>query len=321
VRFAAECLAFANVPDDDADAWVPRDAGADWDFADVRDRYLGLVHGVDPDALRTRDPERYRALSRAVSGEVMAEVMGEWRRAASPCGGALVLWLRDLQPGAGWGVLDHRGDPKAAYHHLRRALAPVAVWTTGEQLNGIAVHVANDRPEPLRARLRVALYADGERPVEEAVEELELPGRGSAQRDVEGMLGHFADVSWAYRFGPPAQDLVVATLEAPDGALLSQALRFPAGRPRDAEPAERLGLSATLRQGDDGHAELEIRARRVVDGLRVHAAGYAPDDDAFGVEPGGCRTVRLRGTDPTRPSVPPAVVLTALNLDGRVEVR
>jgi beta-mannosidase len=97
-------------------------------------------------ALRSIDPERYLELSRSVSGEVMAELFGEWRRTDSPCGGALVLWLKDLVAGAGWGVLDHRGEPNAANHHLRRALAPVAVWSTDEGLGGIVAHVANDGP-------------------------------------------------------------------------------------------------------------------------------------------------------------------------------
>src|SRR5207248_8354521 len=105
-------------------AGVPRDAGAGWDFEDVRDHYLRLLFDLDPPALRSVDHERYLELSRAVSGEVMAEVFGEWRRGRSPCGGALVLWLSDLAPGAGWGLLDHGGDPKVAYHYLRRALAP-----------------------------------------------------------------------------------------------------------------------------------------------------------------------------------------------------
>ena len=172
VRFAGECLAFSNLPDDATvdqvdpmgSAGVPRDNGAAWDFADVRDHYLAELHGVDPAALRQDDPERYLALSRAVTGEVMAEVFGEWRREASTCGGGLVLWWRDVVPGAGWGLLDRDGRPKTAFHHLRRTLAPIAVWMTDEGLGGIAVHVANDRPEPLSARLRIALYRDGRAP-------------------------------------------------------------------------------------------------------------------------------------------------------------
>jgi beta-mannosidase len=66
-------------------------------------------------------------MSRAVSGEVMEEVFGEWRRTRSSCGGALVWLFQDLWPGAGWGVVDSLGTPKAAWHALRRAFRPVQV--------------------------------------------------------------------------------------------------------------------------------------------------------------------------------------------------
>ena len=87
VRFASECLAIANVPDDERDrrrstagpdrrlvhhpAWkagVPRDVGAGWDFDDVRDHYLRELYGVDPVELRrpTRSAtSRSRGSSRA----------------------------------------------------------------------------------------------------------------------------------------------------------------------------------------------------------------------------------------------------------------
>jgi len=342
VRFAAECLAFANVPDDEAidalapqapasivvhhPSWkaaVPRDVGSGWDFDDVRDHYLARLYGLDPVQLRSIDHDRYLELSRAVTGEVMAEVFGEWRRAGSPCGGGLVLWLRDIAPGAGWGVLDHRGAPKVAYHHLRRALAPVALWTTDEGLGGIAVHVANDRPEPLSARLRVALYRDLEQPVGEAREPLELAAHGARERNVETLLGHFVDASWAYRFGPPAQDLIVASLERDGGGggepqLLAQSMRFPSGRPVAAEPAARIGLQAAAHPLDDGTVRLTLRTRRLAHGVRVHAPGFAPADDAFAIEPGATRSVLLR------PHVPDATfaggALTALNLRGRVRM-
>jgi beta-mannosidase len=340
VRFAAECLAFANVPDQAGveailpeapasvvvhhprwKAGVPRDIGTGWDFDDVRDHYLALLFDVDPGELRRYDHERYLELSRAVSGEAMAAVFGEWRRAGSPCGGGLVLWMRDLAPGAGWGVVDHAGAPKCAYHHLRRALAPTAVWMTGEGLGGIGVHVANDGPEPLAASLRVGLYRDFEQKVGEADKELEVDAHGGLSLDLEALLGRFADASWAYRFGPPAQDLIVASLER-EGAggdeLLSQAVHLPAGRPRAVESADRLGLELRAQAGAGGAVVLSLRSRRFVYGLRVNAGGMVAEDDAFSLEPGQPRTVNLKAIEPEVIGGPLAV--TALNLQGRTTV-
>src|SRR5262249_47954514 len=65
VKFAAECLAFAQLPEPETVAaigatatpimhhprWkrrVPRDTGAGWDFEDVRDFYLRWLFEVDP---------------------------------------------------------------------------------------------------------------------------------------------------------------------------------------------------------------------------------------------------------------------------------
>lgn len=127
VRFAAECLAFSNVPDDEAieamlpdspsivavhdplwKAGVPRDVGAGWDFEDVRDHYLKEIFGLDPTSLRSVDLERYLELSRMVSGEVMAAVFGEWRRGASPCGRARAVVARPR----GGGRLGPGGPPR-----------------------------------------------------------------------------------------------------------------------------------------------------------------------------------------------------------------
>ena len=111
-------------------AGVPRDAGAGWDFEDVRDHYLARAVRRRPGGAAQRRPG---ALPRAVArGQRRGDGRGRSASGAAParraaaascCGCAISL------PGAGWGVLDHRGEPKVAYHHLRRALAPVAVWT------------------------------------------------------------------------------------------------------------------------------------------------------------------------------------------------
>ncbi len=300
VRFAAECLAFANLPDlpHAAATFVPRDVGAAWDFADVRDHYLEALYAVDVKTLRRDCTDRYLELSRATSGEVMAQVFGEWRREASPCGGALVLSLGDLEPGAGWGVLDDAGNPKVAYHHLRRALAPLAIWLTDEGLAGLDVHIANDTPTSISARIRVAFYRDRAILVDEARCDTAVPAHTTRRWSVEALLGRFVDASYAYRFGPPNFDLVVATLERAGGgstAYLSQAVFFPEGRPAGVEAAERVGLTATGRWCHDD-LYVAVKSDRYAHGVRIRTPGFEGDDDAFPIEPGGTRTIHLRGT-------------------------
>ncbi|WP_205474942.1 hypothetical protein [Nocardioides sp. SYSU D00038] len=213
VRFAAECLAFASLPDPlppgGEDVGVPRDSGADWDFADVREHYARRRYG--PDATLE---QRQR-----VTGEVMADVLGEWRRPASPCAGGIVLWLRDLEPGAGWGLLDHTGRPKPAALALAPVLQPTAVWLVDEGLNGVDVHVANDRPEAVVATLAVELLrADGSA-ADSASEAVVVPPHGHLRRTVDTMLGRWADSAYAYRFGSPQHAAVRATLTGADGTV------------------------------------------------------------------------------------------------------
>jgi beta-mannosidase len=367
VRFAAECLAFSHVPPEETieemlpsaparlaghdplwKAGVPRENEADWDFEDIRDHYLRLLYGIDAADLRHVDRARYLELSRMLTGEILAEVFGEWRRPGSPCGGGLVLWLHDLLPGAGWGLLDHRGRPKLAYHHLARALAPVAVWTTDENLGGVVAHVANDGPAPLRATLRVALYRDGEQRVEQARVPVELAPHSQGEWNVEAVIGRFVDAAWAYKFGPPAADAIVVTLardegkgdgEGADGdakesqaakpstgadggddaergaSIISQAFRFPAGRPLEREPLDRLGLAAEAATLADGNVRLAISSRRLAYGVEIHAPGFTPSDDGFSIEPDGERIVVLRPCTPETAFA--GCKLTAVNLQGR----
>jgi beta-mannosidase len=235
VRFASECLAISNVGDDvphpNDPTWkngVPGDVGADWDFDDVRDHYLRELYSVDPDDLRASDPERWLELSRRVSGDVMAEVFGEWRRAESECGGAFVLWLRDLAPGAGWGLIDRAGAPKPVLRTLRDVLAPVAIWMTDEGMGGYAVHVANDGPEQIEAAVAITLSRAGQR-VDGGDTEITIPPRSSWSGDAETIIGRWADIGYTYRFGPPAHDLVTAELRSKAGDVLGRALRFPLG--------------------------------------------------------------------------------------------
>jgi beta-mannosidase len=339
LRFAGESLAFANIPDDDAlaalvpeppfepfmhhprwKAGVARDAGSGWDFDDLRDHYLRVVYGVDPLELRRDDTTRYLELSRVVTAELMAHAYGEWRRSESPCAGALILWWRDLVPGAGYGVVDNRGRPKTPWYALARSLAPAAVWLVDERTGGVVAHVANDGPEPLRARLRIRLFSDLETEVGGGEVPLDVPARGAVQHNVETVVGHFVDAAWAFRFGPPAQDAIVASLGR-DGAagpeLLSQAFHFPAGWPLNQEPARRLGLTAAVDRSGDS-PRVVVASKRLAYAVRIHVPGFTPADDAFSVEPGGTRTIALRAHG--EESRFEGGWLTGLNLAGQVPI-
>jgi beta-mannosidase len=247
VRFAAECLAFSNIPDSamvgrllgEARSpgqhlnWkprVPRDAGADWDFEDVRDHYVERLFGVETAGLRADDPERYLALGRVATGEVMLRTFAEWRRPGSSCRGGLVWFARDLWPCAGWGVIDSDGRPKTAYWYLKRVLAPVALLAADEGLNGLWFHAVNDTPHPIDAELRVARYGGGCMRGVSVSTALTIPARGARSVHADPLFEGFVDLTYAYRFGPPEHDVVAATLMA-----------FPAACRRRKRP-----LSASL---------------------------------------------------------------------------
>ena len=134
--------------------------------------------------------------------------------------------------------------------------------------------------------------------------------------------GRFVDAAWAYRFGPPAQDVIVATIERDgrDGPeLLSQAFHFPAGRPLGQESEGRLGIVATAQEPDGGAVHLGVTSRRLAYGVRIHAPGFAPSDNAFSVEPGAGRQIRLEPDGSGRAFGGGSV--TALNLLGRAPIR
>jgi len=335
VRFTTECLGFSNVPEDSTiarmpgghglrvhhPAWktrAPRDLGAGWDFEDVRDHYLSALFGVDPLRCRYADHERYLALSRAVSGEAMARAFAEWRRPGSRCGGALVWFLRDLWAGAGWGLVDDAGMPKAAYHHLKRALQPRAVLLTDEGGNGLTAHVVNERPQPLDGELRVALYGPADAPLGQAVQAVQLVARSAASWPLAAAFDGFIDLSWAYRFGPAPARMVHVRLCDAAGQDVGEAFHFPEGLAVFA-PTD-LGLSASLRAVGDDAVEIEVTSVRFALGLHVELEGHALDDNHFHLAPGGRRTLTARRVGPAA-SRPLRGRVSALNADRSVSLR
>ncbi len=335
VRFAAECLAFSIPPekvtvDEVFDGptraghdprWkqtVPRDALASWDFEDVRDFYVRQIFDVDPMVVRYADPARALDLGRAAVAHVFETVFGHWRRADVDCAGALVLAGSDLWPGAGWGLVDAFGRPKAPWYVLRRLLAPVAVYVTDEGLDGLLVHVINDTASPITGgRLDIELFdLAGRRVAGESVG-VDVDARSAINLSLATVFDGFRDVNHAFRFGPANYDALAARL-VQSGVLVSDVVYLPRGQVRAQAPD--IGLTAHARLDGDEWI-IDIASERVAQWIAIDVAGYLAVDSWFHLPPGGSRSVRLRLDThaPPREAIPRGYI-RALNSLGEAAI-
>ena len=202
---------------------------------------------------------------------------------------------------------------------MKRALAPCTVWTTDEGLNGVDIHVANDRPLPLECVLRVSLYKEGERRVEQRERALSVPKQGAVTIGLEQTLGRFVDAAYAYRFGPPGHDLIVVSLyETSSDLPFAQSFRFPAGYPTQRTEIADLGMAVAAPMLSPGAIEVLLSSQRLAWGVRVAAPGFVAYDAYFSIEPGGRRRVVMT---PLHPSDRPAdLTITAMNAKGCLSV-
>ena len=205
------------------------------------------------------------------------------------------MWFaRDLWPGAGWGIVDSSGRPKAAYWYLKRALAPVALLAADEGLNGLWFHLLNDTPEPIEADLCIAVYRDGSRSGATVCTPVVVPGRGHRSIHADALLGGFRDLTCAYRFGPPGHDVVAATLRAA-GSTCVRAAACYVPRTLPTERAGDLGLTARAEPTRDGYVLL-VETLKFAHAVAIDVEGWIPGDNYFHVEPGEPRTISLQST-------------------------
>jgi beta-mannosidase len=250
------------------------------------------------------------------TGEVMARVFGEWRSAQSPCRGGLVWFLRDLWAGAGWGVLDSRGLPKACFYYLSRAWQPQTVVLTEEGMNGLDVHVVNERDTVLEGTLELTLVRDGRAMTAQVTSPVLVQPRTTWRASADALLGRFTDISYTYRFGPPTHDVVAATLYDVQGAVRSEAIWV-----RDAATSARRMAGAVLADisaGADGSVDVTVTPEGFLFAAHVHIPGLLADAAYFSLLPGRSRVVHLHPLG----SVPRAAhgELRALNLDQPIRI-
>jgi beta-mannosidase len=193
---------------------------------------------------------------------------------------------------------------------------PAAVFLTDEGLEGLDVHVANDTDRALTAMLDVALLRGGQTIVARGSTMCAVDARGTARYQVDALLDGFHDVSYAYQFGPPAHDVVVATLSRGPAEVVSEAFWI---RDHAAVAAREAGaVIAEARPLGQGHYALTISSERFLYAAHVDVDGYLPDDNYFSLMPGATKVVRL--TPLGKPADGCAGWIEALNLDGPVRI-
>jgi beta-mannosidase len=318
IRFAAECLAFSNLSQDErfeaGKAGIPRDSGADWDFEDVRDHYIGELYSLDAADLREKDLSRYLAFSRAVTGEVMEATYAEWRRPGSTCNGALVFTLQDVMAGPGWGVIGVDGRPKPAWFALKRALRPIQALFADEGNNGLDLHLINETGDDCAVTIEVVCLRDGKIPVVSGHRDLTIAARGHHSIAVTDLFGAFFDTTYAYRFGPPSHDVTVARLKhAGTGEVIAEAFHFPLGR---GGALHAPAITAVPGEDESGFW-LELTADMLAQSVTVDVPGYQASDNGFHLAPSSVRRIRLSPIA-TSAAARPSGRVTSLGGDGVV---
>ncbi|MGV8873798.1 MAG: glycoside hydrolase family 2 protein [Rhodococcus sp. (in: high G+C Gram-positive bacteria)] len=311
VRFAAECLAFAVPPErasvekffgsaavaghhPEWKAAVPRDRGSSWDFEDVRDHYVRSIFGVDPHSIRRDDAELYLDYGRAATVEAFTEAFGHWRRASSGCAGALVLTLRDTVPGAGWGIVDTAGVPKAPFYALARASAPIALLLSDNGLDGYAVELVNDGP-PCSGTIRVVLHASrGSHEFEQAVS---VAANDSIELTVDSIVGTFTDANHAHRFGPRTYSAITVLFLDVEGVEVARTTTLVGAQSRQ----NTVGLTAEVDETSLGTWELTVRSDWPAQYVCVDIDGFEVSDSWFHLAPDEPRTLTLVSRGATAP--------------------
>jgi beta-mannosidase len=335
VKFTSECLGFANLPEPEVmdqvmgglmpvvhhPRWkqrVPRDTGSAWDFEDVRDHYLRELFGVDPATLRSFDMPRYLELSRLASGEMMARAFSEWRSAHSRNAGALVWFFKDLWAATGWGIVDHRGIPKAAYYQVKRTWQTRQLTITDEGLDGLHLHLINETNYSAAGYVEVQLMREPHLVISKHEVAQTIEPRSKQTLSVDEILGSFYDVNYAYRFGPQSHHVVIATWFNAQREVISEAFHLTRARDPEAQALSPDALKADAICVGEGRYQLALQSDRFLHSLRLEACGFLPDDNYFHLPPGRLKTVTFTALPGNGGAFRASV--QALNLVGEVSV-
>lgn len=312
-KLIVECLPFAQIPEDQSlrklwhgkmpelhsPTWknaVPRDPGSGWDFSDITDYYLQQLFGIDPIKLRSIDQERYIWLARATLVEVVETTMSIFRANAENGRAALVWNLHDFKSGAGWGYIDILGNPKSSFYALARASKPTTAVFVDEGLDGLAAYLVHDGETALDCRLKITLFTEDGRVLEENEQPKTLPPRSTQRVSVDYFLGRFVDSSYAYKFGPRQFIACHLALYTKDGALIDQ--KTYAQPEVTHTPSSNLELTASAKQLSALEYEIIINTNQPAFYVVLNIDDFLPSDNYFHLMPSITQRIVIKTQNP-----------------------
>jgi beta-mannosidase len=134
----------------------------------------------------------------------------------------------------------------------------------------------------LSAQLELVCLRDGRVKVAQASRAVQLAPRSTARISAAACLGQFFDLTHAYRFGPRAHDVTIATLrDAASGKILSEAFHLPERRIGERHE---LGLTVGIERAGYGW-QLVIEAQRFARFVHINDANYRAAHDWFHLAP------------------------------------
>ena len=307
VKFCSEGMGLSHIPEDSSiqqwlgksvqfqysnewEARIPRDLGAGWCFEDIRNFYLNSLFNVDATVLKRTAPEQFALLSRVTTGEVIAKVFKHWRSNQSQCNGGLIWFNRDFWPCAGFGIIDSFDMPKASYFILKRLWQPTQVILQNIGLDGCEINLITEK-ESFEGNLELSLLKFDGTLVATSSKELSLASHHQRTETVEGMLGHFVDAGYAYRFGQPQFDFIHVSLKHNGGNLVSEDFEFSSQSL--APSAENADVKIEIGAHDDEHSSIRIQSDQFLQYVSIKINGFIAEDNYFHLRPNQIKIVKL----------------------------
>ena len=153
------------------------------------------------------------------------------------------------------------------------------------------VHAINETADSLRGEVEILLHKGGHIVAARQSVPCELAPRSQRTLSADEILGAFYDVTYAYRFGPPKHDVVIATLFDQEHKPISEAFHFVQPRDPGLLNEGRLEVNATV---DDEVRMVSLKSDRFLQGVNLRTDGYLPDDIYYHLPPDRERVVRFR---------------------------